>query len=332
MCQRVGLLPVTAQPKWVSSAVFVPTLDKVLLVDPTANALLVVSKAGETATLDKPVTARADQPALLVRTDDGFLLKLVGSTLLSLDRDLNLQRTTVLPRLASPSQPVAGPFYQWTVAGNSIVAYSSLRSQQGYTLGFLRLPSADPTGRPEMLKPSPNVDFYGLGYPYLTSLGAVAYFLSMEGTVELYKVPPEGKPVLLPKGVPAAFQTVPTLHSQANVPGDVPALYAEIERQTMPVGLYGGPDGFLYLLTRKPTGTGSTDWSMYRIDAEGVVRGVGHLKTVAKNLTVVPSATTWYFIERGDVAKNGRENIASMIEVPSSRLTELTTAGGEVCP
>jgi hypothetical protein len=68
------------------------------------------------------------------------------------------------------------------------------------------------------------------------------------------------------------------------------------------------------------------------VSAAGEIEGFGRLTTKAKQLTVVPSKTTWYFIERGDVDNAGHQTIPSMLEVPSGRLSGLTPMGGEVCP
>lgn len=331
-CRSVGL---STHPAWISSAVFVPALQKILLVDPLLNRLLLVSPSGQTTRLDNPATERAALPALLAPLADGFLLKPVGPTLFFLDKALNLVSESGLGRGAAGARSALGPFYQWTVAGRTIIAYDSLRAANlpgGYELGFLRLPATNPPGRPEMLLPFPNGDFYTLSYQYLAALGPVAYFVAMDRTATIYRVPPGAAPVALTDAVPEGFREVPTLHTQTHGPSDTPALYAELERATIPAGLYGGPDGFLYLLARRPV-AGGTEWSIFQIDAAGnKIRGLGHLRSAAKHLTVVPSPDAWYFIERGDIEPSGRQEIGSMIAVPSARLTGLTAAGADLCP
>ena len=59
---------------------------------------------------------------------------------------------------------------------------------------------------------------------------------------------------------------------------------------------------------------------------------LGHLRSNAKHLTVVPSPGTWYFFERGEVEPSGRQDIHSMIAVPSKRLAAMTAAGIDLCP
>jgi hypothetical protein len=334
-CRSLPLGPI--RPGWISSAVYVPSLDRLLVVDSSLNRLLLVSGTGQVAKLENEAARRAALPALLAPTGSGFLLKVLDPGLLELDGSLNVVSEGKVRETATATQPGVGHFYQWTVAGNAIVAYGSIRSphfQEGYSLGFLRLHLADLTGRPEMLLPFPNLRFYSIGYPYLASLGPTTYFLAMDQKAILYRVSEGGKPVAVPlAGLPAELEQVPILKSRMTGPATAPALYEELEAQTMPAGLYGGPDGFLYLLARRPDGPGRTDWSLYQIDPAGnKIRGLGHLRSNAKHLTVVPSARTWYFFERGDVEPSGRQDIHSMIAVPSTRLAAMTAAGIDLCP
>jgi hypothetical protein len=334
-CRSVSFAPTSALPGWISSAVYVPGRDRVLTIDSSRNKLLLISSTGQVSKLENDTADRADLPALLAPTANGFLLKLVKSELLVLDSDLNLKSEEAVRMTASAAQAAVGPFYQWTVAGNSVVAYGSIRSPrypEGYALGFLSL-LLPGTGSPETFWPFPHSRFYSLGYQYLASLGKTAYFLALDKTAMLYRMTPGSSPEALPNAVPAAFRTPPTLKTQMQGPADAPALFSELERQTMLAGLYGGPDGYLYLLARRPASPGRTDWLLYQIDpADNKIRGLGHLRSAAKHLTVVPSANAWYFIERGEVTPNGRQDIHSMIVVPSSRFAEMSLAGIDLCP
>lgn len=331
-------VPLSLHPGWISSAAFVPALQKILVVDSSLNRLLLVSPDGETTKISGTLADRAKLPALVVPAEDGFLLKLVEPTLLVLDNDLKLREETKLQRSAAPKAFTVGSLYQWTVAGRAVLAYGSLRSPslpRGYELGFLRFPaSGGVPGRPEMLLPFGNGDFYVLGYQYLASLGSTGYFLAMDRKAVLYKVPPGAAPVARPNAVPTAFRDLPKLQAQMTGPADAPALYAELEQRTMPAGLYGGADGFLYLLTRQPGHVaGMTDWTIYRIDAEGNrILGSGHLHSAAKHLTAVPAKDAWYFFERGEVAPTGGQSIGSMIVVPNARLTQLGPSSADLCP
>ncbi|MBV8203075.1 MAG: hypothetical protein JOZ15_20865 [Acidobacteria bacterium] len=235
---------------------------------------------------------------------------------------------------ATAAQPGLGPFSQWTVAGNSIVAYGSVRSPrypEGFALGFLRL-RVPGSGAPDAFWPFPQHRFYRIGYPYVASVGQTAYFLAMSQTATLNQIAPNGNPVPLPEALPSEFRTLPTLTSKMTGPADAPALFAELERATMPAGLYGTANG-LYLLARRPASTGGTDWLLFQVGAEGTkIRGLGYLRSAAKHLTVVPSPKEWYFFERGDVELTGRQDIRSMVVVPSTRLAAMTAQGIDLCP
>jgi hypothetical protein len=328
--------PLSIKSGWISSAAYVPALHRILLVDSSLNRLLLVSPNGEAAKVEGVLAERAALPALIAPTAGGFLLKLIGPTILSLDPALKLLAMSDLKRAAGSS--TVSSVYQWTPVGSSVLAYGSVRSPsfvEGYKLGLLRFPAAAGVlSRPKLLLPFANSTFYMLGYQYLASIGSTGYFLAMDKQATLYKVPAGRSPVALLNAVPTRFRALPSLKTKMTGPVNGPALFRELEGATMPAGLYGGADGFLYLLTRQPgRPMGTTDWTIYRFDAEDK-RFVGHgrLRTSAKHLTAVPGPDAWYFFERGDVALTGRQTLGSMIVVPNARLTSIGNAGGEICP
>ncbi|HLX10960.1 MAG TPA: hypothetical protein VKY89_24150 [Thermoanaerobaculia bacterium] len=73
-----------------SSALYVPNLDRVLVVDSSLNRLLLVSGTGQVEKLENAAARRAALPALLAPAGGGFFLKLVDPGLLELDGSLNL--------------------------------------------------------------------------------------------------------------------------------------------------------------------------------------------------------------------------------------------------
>jgi hypothetical protein len=325
-CQRV---PLPSDLQWVSSATYVPALNQLLFLNTAKNQIVKVDPATGRTAADEALMSRVNEPAMIAPAGSGFLLKQVGPTGVTLDSQLNVQSQARWRAMATATLPVAGPFYQMTVAGNSIVAYGSIRTENDYTLGFIRLPANDVNARPEMLMPFPANRFYALGYQYVTSLGPTAYFITMDRTAELYKVPAGQRPILLPNAIPAEYRDVSAIRT-VNGADQSADLYRELKEKTIPVSLTGGPDGYLYLVTRKPGVGGQTSWSIFRLTADGVVLGMGHLATDAKHLTVVPSPSTWYFIERGDVDGAVHQKVESLLKVPSGRLTGLVN--GEVCP
>jgi hypothetical protein len=332
-CHSVGL---SMTPKWIASAAYVPALQKILVVDSALSRLLLVSPDGRTEPMGGVLAERATLPALVTPSEDGFLLlRLKEPSLLKLDEGLNLRPESDLRR-TSVAGAAPGSLYEWTVSGSTVLAYGTVQTPgkgRSYELGFLRFPVSTGPARPEMLLPFSDIGYYVFGYQYLTSIGPVGYFLALDKEATLYRVPPGGGAVARPNAVPPAFRSLPELPKPMTGPGDAQKFYAELAGKTMPAGIYGGEDGFLYLMTRQPAPRGATDWTLYRIDAEGnKILGHGSLRTKAKHLTVVPSKNAWYFFERGEVTPTGSQEINSMLVVDADRLTALGAAGADLCP
>jgi hypothetical protein len=334
-------VPLSIPPAWISSAVFVPSLQRILVVDSALNRLLLFTESGQGTVITNPeVSQAAKLPALIAATENGFVLKLVGRDVVTFGPDLRLAAQKKSLVAAAPGgQGTLGSIYQWTVAGPSIVAYGSIRSASfpdGYQLGFLRTPLPDHPGVTEMLMPFEDGSYYVYGNQYLSSVGSTAYFLRLDKTATLFKAPAGARaPVPLANAVPEPFRTVPTLKVKMTGPADAPAAYEELESLKIPVGLCTGPDGFLYLLTRQPAKlAGRTDWWLHRIDPEdGRVTGKAHLPTSAKHLTVVPGPDRFFLFERGDVSPIGSQVIKSLISVDAAAVVEhATPEGTEVCP
>lgn len=320
---------------WISSAVYVPSLKKILVVDAALNRVVLVDRDGRvTALADPEVAKHAKLPGLAAATPEGFVLKLVTPEILQLDTGLHLRATKSLVA-AGGRGPRLGAVFQMTVAAHSLVAYGSLRFSsfaRDFEVGFFRASLSNPADV-EMLLAFGESSYYLLGYEYLAAIGPTAYFLRMGNEAQLYKAPASRKPVALSNPLPPPFRVVPRLQTRLDGPADAPAHYAEIERLTIPAGLYGGPDGFIYLLTRQPGKTsGETDWWLYRLSPEsGRVLGKGKLPTKARHLTLVPAADVWYIFERGKLDAIGSQRIETLVALPSSSLTTMKDST-ELCP
>ena len=96
-----------------------------------------------------------------------------------------------------------------------------------------------------------------------------------------------------------------------------PVLYKSLERSTSAVRLYGRGN-FLYLLTRKPAGQG-TSWQLWQIDPrrDTIVRSLT-LPTQANHVYLAPGPLHWAVIEKGAVIQSGSQAIHSMLLLPSS--------------
>src|SRR5882724_1294495 len=189
-CYRVAL---QETPRWISSVTWIVDSSRLLVVDPHRDALLSYDPQGR-STLLRPVQSSGTAkvlPAMVARTEEGFLLEKVDGHFLGLDGQLRAIRENVpLWKSAAASEHV-GSLYQWTVAGDSLVGFGTLtRPDQSFNRGFLRAPLRL-DGKAEMLKAFANEDFYLLsGYSYLASLGDEAYFVLMDKRPAIYRAAP----------------------------------------------------------------------------------------------------------------------------------------------
>jgi hypothetical protein len=321
---------------WISSAVYVPSLSKILVIDSALNRVLLVDRDGKVTALGDPaVEKHASLPGFVAATPQGFVLELITPDILQFDKGLHLRTGPRSLGAAGGRPPKVGSVFQMTVAAHSLVAYGALRSSsfaKGFEVGFLRVSLSHPSDAEMLLRFELN-NYYLFGYQYLASIGPTAYFLRMGDEATLFRVPAGMKPLARSGAVPRQFRRLPKLQTHMDGPADAPAFFAEVEQLTIPAGLYGGLDGYLYLLTRQPARASSgTDWWLYRLTPEGNrVLGSGQLPTHAKHLTVVPSPDRWFFFERGEVDSIGRQRIETLVAVPSSSLTTMKPST-ELCP
>jgi len=330
-CYRVAL---QETPRWISSVTWIVDSSRLLVVDPHRDALLSYDPQGR-STLLRPVQSSGTAkvlPAMVARTEEGFLLEKVDGHFLGLDGQLRAIRENVpLWKSAAASEHV-GSLYQWTVAGDSLVGFGTLtRPDQSFNRGFLRAPLRL-DGKAEMLKAFANEDFYLLsGYSYLASLGDEAYFVLMDKRPAIYRAAP-GSGVERLKAFPDEYRIRPDFRTRMTGPKTAPDHYAEVKGFAMPAGLYA-QDGLLYLLTRRPDGPGKTAWWLYQIDPQrDVILGRVQLPTSADHLTVVPGERNWFVFERGPVVANSSvlqrisQKISSMVVIQSSAIRSLAVS------
>jgi len=329
-CTRQSLSP---RPAWLSAAIWVPRAGNILAVDAAMNRLILYTPDGKGTILPEP---EGEYPALLTNSGDRILVKLVGKEVVSLDTSLSSRRShSLLESTRTPLGPL-NAVYQWAGVDHQILAFGLVRAPnlpRGYQPGLFRIPTA---GRADadLLQRVYSWDYYVLGYQYLTSINSgYGYFLNMDkGEARLFEIAPRAvSPQLLPDAVPPGFRDVPPINAKMNGPKDAPALYASLEQMRIVAGIYGGPDGSLYVLAREPAPKGATDWWLFRIE-KGKVVGKAHLPTAAKHLSIVTAPATFYLIERGDVDSIGGQDINSLVAVPSSLLERALPQGTEICP
>ncbi|MFY9819777.1 MAG: hypothetical protein WAM82_00240 [Thermoanaerobaculia bacterium] len=322
-CNRVTF---QKPPLWISGAAGTDDGSGLLVVDPFRNQLVSYDSQGGSQTVSAPhlKSAKDFLPARIAKTAGGFLLETADGSLVGLDKQLRVTRESTLTQKSLTEEHV-GSLYQWTLAGDKLVGFGTLtKTGQSYELGFLRAP-LQPSGQVEMLKPFANGDFYLLGYSYLATLGDDVYFVLMDKHPAIYRVSPGSAKVEKLKSFPAEYQILPDFQTPPpKGPKSAPARYAELETFTMPAGLYA-QDGILYLLTRKPDGPAATAWWVYKIDPrKDVILGRMKLPTSANHLLIVPTAENWFAIERGRVEEKQRQQIQSMVVLPSAAISSLS--------
>lgn len=311
-----------------------------MAVDSSLNRLLLYGPDGKGSLLtDKTL------PALVARSGNRILLKLVGRDVLSLDANgLNpetIEGSQINPILQKVKTPV-GPLtavYQWAGIDQSLLAVGLVldkKLSEGFQAGLFRFSASDGEKEAELLLRVNAWDYYVLGYDYVTSTptgGGTGYFLDMDnGFARLFEVPPGGAAHELPGAVPAEVREAPHIDATMYGPKDVPPLFTKLAQLKMATGIYGGPDGNVYLLGREPTPKEGNLWWLFRISPKGVVLGKARLPTHAKHLSIVVSPDTFYLIERGDAFPQGNQQIDTMVAVPASVLEHAPLKGIEVCP
>jgi hypothetical protein len=338
-CSRESLSP---RLIWLSSAIWIPSVDKILAVDPAANELLLYAPDGKGTVIPEP---KGEKPSLLTTAGDRVLLKLFDRAVVSLDAktlgDAPPARVLTSFLKSATTSLGGGPLnavYQWVGTDQSVLAFGLVRGEslpRGYQPGLFRVPFGGSSAPLDPLLKVYDWDYYLLGYQYLTAIGNTGYFLDLDqGTAKLYEVPSGAAPRLLPGSVPADFRDVPQISAFMRGPKDAPPLYKSLERMKMVTGLYGNPrDGRLYLLAREPAARGAMNWWLFRINPEGgKVEGKALLPTNARHLSVVVSPDTFYLIERGEVNAYGGQEIDTLVAVPTTLLERATLQGTAICP
>jgi hypothetical protein len=323
-CSRVTF---QEPPLWISSATWLNNSSQLLIVDPFRNQLASYDLQGSSQKVAAPRLSSTKDflPARIAKTEgDGFLLEMADGNLVSLDGQLRLIRENSLMQKSLTGKHV-GSLYQWIAAGDKIVGFGTLTTTgQDFELGFLQA-SLQPGGKVEMLMSFDHGDFYLTGYSYLATLSDDVYFVLMDKHPAIYRVSSGSQRLERLNSFPREYRVLPDFRSPpARGPKSAPARFAELETFSMPAGLYA-QNGMLYLLTRKPEGPAKTAWWLYKIDPRrDAIVGRTKLPTAANHLLVVPTEESWFAIERGRVEENQRQQIRSMVVIPSAAISSLS--------
>jgi hypothetical protein len=324
------------RPAWIKSAIWVsPPVSRVLVVDSALNRLVLYGSDGKGRILTDKLL-----PGLLALSGDRILLKLVGMNAQSFDAKTleDFRPHAVLKEIKTPLGPLAA-VYQWLGVDHSLLATGLVLNDKlpkGFQPGLFRFSAVEENSKTaELVKTIDAWDYYVLGYQYLTSSGgSTGYFLDMDGgSARLFEIPLGGAVRELTKAMPPEAVKVPAVNATLNGPRDAPPLFEYLARQQMATGIYGGPDGNIYLLVRVPAANGINDWWLFRISVkgDGAVLGKAHLPSHAQHLSIVVSPETFYLFERGAVNPYGGQDIETMIAVPASVLERAPLRGINVC-
>lgn len=331
-CYRVVL---DQRPHWISAAL--GESSQVIVVDSwgaDGRRLLSYSPRGE-ATFLPTVEGYGESdftPVKIAHTDgSGFLLMLADGTTLQLDEQLRAgDHEMALQERAGDLR--LGSMYQFTVAGDTAVAYGALlTAPKDFELGVFRAPLRSVASEKlTMLEPFDDSEFYLIGSQYLTTIGEDAYFVRMSKRPAIYRVGATGRVVTKLAAFPQEYSVRPDFKTRMTGPKTAKAHFAELETFTVPAGLYS-QGGMLYLLGRKPDPPRGTAWWLYEIDPRSDrIVGRVRLPTSANHVTLAPSETAWYLFERGSVGENQRQEIATMVVLPSSAVAALSLPAS--CP
>ncbi|MFY9820190.1 MAG: hypothetical protein WAM82_02340 [Thermoanaerobaculia bacterium] len=319
-CTRVGL---EKEPLWISSAAWVASRSIVAIVDPVKNAIFLVAADGKVQLYDQTKLVKPPSemvPATIDKVEDKFLLQMVDQRLFWLDKNLEPVRQGNLLKESTSAQGRIGSTYDWVAAGDYILGFGSVKSKHGQRFGFYRTP-VRALSRIDFLYDFDQVDYYLLGYRYLSSsLRGDGYFVVMDKQASIYRVPSSGSgEVVRLDAFPEKYRSIPPIPTIGTGPNTDELLFKSIEQLTLPVGLYGGGDGLLYLLTREPRAEGGTRWLLHQINPnrKGEILGQFELPTTTNHLTIVPTEKNWFIFEKGPVVPPSQQRISSMVVIPT---------------
>ncbi len=315
-CAEVSLSQ--PQPRWISSASFVKALESIAIIDPVQNQIFLTTARGRSGAAKLGIQGK---PATISRTSTGFVLSTVDQRLYLLDKLLRPIGSNDLVKASIGSRGTLVSTYQSVVSGSEFFSFGAVKTAANkFRFGFFRVPAETPSNF-EFLLDFDDVEYYLLGHQYLASLNGHEYAVLMSGKASIIEFLPDGSQRNL-EVIPDSYRQVNKLETDTSRPHAEEDLFREIEKMSIPVGLYG-QDGFLYLLTRErnPKPRSGTLWQLFPIDPEHLeVSRPLQIPTTANHLTVVNSEDNWYFIEKGPVQEDGSQDIGKMLIIPNASI------------
>jgi hypothetical protein len=333
---RCTTLDLKIPPKWISTTEFDPATKEILIADPKSKSIFAYNPARNG--MFKVDLREEISPASITKIHGGFLVKHQdNAVIIGPDRKEKLETNLVRTKGGNPTG-LGSLYSNWITKGTAFVGYGSLvraelttqeyNPSRGFELGFVYGNVTAESGQftnLELLEPAEANDYYLFGFPYFAANDDGLFYVRMIGdTASIVQVKKNeagrrvGKPISV---FPSEFRHVEKLKTENVGPSSTKARYAEIEKSTMAVGLFG-QGKYLYLLGRRFTGE-HTEWSLFKIDPnESKIGREIRLPTTAHHLTVVPGDDSWYLFERGEVKGWGDQEIQRVVKVPASWITD----------
>lgn len=334
-CERVSLSP---KPLWISSGLW--DSGQLVVVDSFANTVHAYDTTGRMTTNGLPIPGRDGQsiaPLTIQKAPSGgWLVSTVDSNLVTVGRDLRVEKSrSPLYQRSAQKEMLQGisSLYDWTLAGDSLVGYGSAVSPRvpgALQRGFFRAPLASPS-RIEWLLEYEGGKPYLLGLPLITSIGSTAYFVELTDEPRIF-VAEAGRPARPLSGLPPEIAKAPRIEAKLTGPKTADRVFAEMERETMVVGLFGLRD-HLYVLGRKVDST--SQWLLYSLDPnhpEKGYAGPAEIRSQAAHLTLLVASDQSGFaaVERGKVGPGQTQEIGSYLWLDASSL-ETLSSGQVLC-
>ena len=332
-CVTVGL---DIKPKWISTIELDPTTRELLISDPKSESLLAFNTANNK--ISRVELHSEIPPASITKVQGGFLLKYRDdASIIGMDRK-PVMTTNLRNTKAGGSTGLGSLYSNWITKGATFAGYGSVvradlttqeyNPSRGFQLGFIRGTVTASSGQfrdLELLEATEANDFYLFGFPYFAANDDGLFYVRMVGDQASIVPAKRGTSGAAPeplKAFPEKFRAISKLKTENTGPASTASRYAEIEKRTMAVGLFG-EGKYLYLLGRRFTGEG-TEWSLSQIDPKDPDSRHIHevrLPTTAHHLSVVPGGDYWYFFERGEVRGWGEQEIATVVKIPAAWIT-----------
>jgi hypothetical protein len=341
----------TRLPAYATQGSWSPDGSRLLLVDPVYEEVHTYSaKNGRylgpipaPAAIGKrsffPVSARSSGNQLVVESYPQRLLFLGDRfQLTSLHEPLREMRSQAASAGGGPTTEVAGApadtlksMFMWDLAAGDIVACGDVQRANGsWITGIVRFPVDDPADfRVQTATDFPDEGwvFCRLGFPYITSIGDRAFVLLLNDRPGIYESTAKGtwQRLEYELDVPGPVR-LPEFSSQ----GGFVTTMAEVERTTMPVGLYSWDDALFVLYRRFDARTGETRWTLDEVDpATGRQRGDSAvIHANAAHLMLIPGKM-WALVEKGPALEFGDQETRAIRILNASALPR--PLQGEIC-